>query len=95
MTQEHIYDRLNDSNNSNDGREIKLVQERPYKRKWTDKFDADRTKTLQEYQKQKPKDNRRGQWGHQIGRDSTSAQQKRQNVENAKKEAITKRCADQ
>ena len=32
--------------------------------------------------------------GHQIGRDSTFAQQKRQNVENAK-EAITKRCADQ
>ena len=29
LIHEHIYDRLNDSNNSNDGREIKHVQERP------------------------------------------------------------------
>ena len=60
---EHMYDRLNDSNNSNDGREIKHVQERPYNRKWTEKSDADRTKERPKYQKQKPKDNRCGQCG--------------------------------
>ena len=32
-----MYDRLNDSNNSNDGRDIKHVQERPQKRKWHEK----------------------------------------------------------
>ena len=33
--------------------------------------------------------------GLQIGRDNTSVQQKRHNVETAKEEAIVKRCADQ
>ena len=37
LIHEHMYDRLNESNNSNDGKEIKHVQERPHKRKWTDK----------------------------------------------------------
>ena len=37
LVHEHMYDRLNDSNNSNDGTEKKLVQERPYKRKWSKK----------------------------------------------------------
>ena len=63
LIHEHMYDQLNDSNNSNNGREIKHVQEPPYKQKWTDKFDADRTKKRPEYQKQKPKDNRCGQCG--------------------------------
>ena len=31
---------------------------------------------------------------HQTGRDSTFVQQKQQNAENAKREAITKRCVD-
>ena len=42
LIHEHMYDRLNESNNSNDGKEIKHVQERPYKRKWTDKTDQDK-----------------------------------------------------
>ena len=33
LIHEHMYDRLNESYNSNDGREMKHVQERPYKRK--------------------------------------------------------------
>ena len=37
LIHEHMYDRQNDSNNSNDGKEIKHVQERPYKQKWTEK----------------------------------------------------------
>ena len=44
LIHEHIYDRINDSINSNDGKEIKHVQERPYKRKWTGRPDQDRTK---------------------------------------------------
>ena len=60
LIHEHIYDRLNDSN---DGREIKHVQERPYKRKWTEKTDADKRKKRPEYQKEMPKDNRCGQRG--------------------------------
>ena len=63
LIHEHMYDRLNDSNNSNDWREIKHVQERPYKRKWTEKTDADKMKKRPDYQKQKSKDNRCGQCG--------------------------------
>ena len=63
LIHEHMYDRLNDSNNSNNGREIKHVQERPYKRKWTNKTDAVKTKKRPDYQKQKPQDNRCGQCG--------------------------------
>ena len=63
LIHEHMYDRISDSNNSNDGRELKHVQERPYKRKWTDKRDAERKKKRPEYQKKKPKDNRCGQCG--------------------------------
>ena len=44
LIHEHKYDRLIDSNNSNDGKEIKHVQERAYKRKWSDKSCTDRTK---------------------------------------------------
>ena len=33
LIHEYMYDRLNDSNNSNDGRDVKHVQERPQKRK--------------------------------------------------------------
>ena len=31
LIHEYMYDRLNDSNNSNDGRNVKHVQERPQK----------------------------------------------------------------
>ena len=37
LIHEYMFDRLNDSNNSNDGRDIKHVQERPQKRKWYEK----------------------------------------------------------
>ena len=63
LIHEHMYDGLNVSNNSNYGREIKHVQERQYKRKWTEKRDAERTKKRPENRKQKPKDNRCGQYG--------------------------------
>ena len=53
LIHEHIYDRLNGSNHSNDGKEIKHVQERPYKRKWTDKTDQDKLKRRPENQRYK------------------------------------------
>ena len=63
LIHEHKYDRLNESNNSNDGKEIKHVQERPYKRKWTDKTDQDNSKRRPENQRYKQRDNRCGQCG--------------------------------
>ena len=63
LIHKHMYDQLNNSINSNDGKEIKHFQELPFKRKWTDKSDTVRTKKRPEYQKQKPKDNRCGQCG--------------------------------
>ena len=49
-----MYDRL---------KEIKHVQERPYKRKWTDKTDQDKLKRLPENQRNKQRDNRCEQCG--------------------------------
>ena len=63
LIHEHMYDRLNESNNSNDWKEIKHVQERPYKRKWTDKTDQNKSKRRPENQKYKQRDNRCGQCG--------------------------------
>ena len=63
LIHEYMYDRLNDSNNSNDGRNVKHVQERPQKRKWSEKSSYERNKKRPEYQKQKYKDNRCGQCG--------------------------------
>ena len=56
-----MYDRLNDSNNSNDGREVKHVQERPQKRKWQEKASYEKNKRRPEYHKERYKDN--GQCG--------------------------------
>ena len=39
-----MYDRVNDSNNSNDGRDVKHVQERPQKGKWPEKSSYERNK---------------------------------------------------
>ena len=63
LIHEYMYDRLNDSNNSNDRRNIKHVQERPRKRKWSEKASYDKNKKRPEYQKPRYKDNRCGQCG--------------------------------
>ena len=63
LIHEYMYDRLNDSNNSNDGRNVKHEQERPQKRKWSETSSYERNKKRPEYQKQKYKDNRCGQCG--------------------------------
>ena len=62
LIHEPMYDRLYDSNNSNDGKAIKHVQERPYNRKWADISDTDRTRKSPEYQKQKRKAARQPVW---------------------------------
>ena len=41
LIHECMYDRLNDSNNSNYGRNIKHLQERPLKRKWSENSSYD------------------------------------------------------
>ena len=63
LIHEFMYDRLNDSNNSNDGRPVKHVQERPLKRKWSEKSGYERNKKRPDYQGQKYKDNGCGQCG--------------------------------
>ena len=62
LIHEHMYDRLNDSNNSIDGKTIEHVHERPYKRKWTEKTDQEKLRRP-ENQKYKQRDNRCGQCG--------------------------------
>ena len=64
LIHEHIYDQIiNESNHSNDGKQIRHVQERPYKRKWTDKTDQDKSKRRPKNQRYKQRDNRCGQCG--------------------------------
>ena len=60
LIHEYMYDRLNESNNSNDGRDIKHVQE---KRKWHEKTSYDKNKRRPEYNKERYKENRCGQCG--------------------------------
>ena len=63
LIHKQMYDRLNESNNSNDGKEIKHLQERPYNRKWTEKTEQDKSKRRPENQRYKQRDNRCGQCG--------------------------------
>ena len=44
LIHEYMYDRLNDSNTSNDRRNVKHVQESPQKRKWSTKSSYERNK---------------------------------------------------
>ena len=62
---EYMYGRLNDSNNSNDGRDIKHVQGRPQKRKWSEKPGYDKHNRRTEYQREKYKTTVAGNAGHQ------------------------------
>ena len=62
----YMYDQLNDSNISNDGRDVKHVQEWPQKRKWSEKSSYERNKRRPDYHKERYKDNRCGQCGTPI-----------------------------
>ena len=63
LLHEHMLDRLNDSNNSNDGREIKHVQGRPYKRKCSEDTSQEKAERKPRNQKFKWSDNQCGQCG--------------------------------
>ena len=94
LIHEYMYDRLNDSNNSNDGRNVEHVQERPQRRKWSEKSSYERIKKRPEYQKQRYKDNR---WG-QCGTPNLSRQHicpaRIAECRNCKKKGHYEKCAD-
>ena len=57
LIHEYMYDRLNESNNSNDGKDIQHIEERQYRRKWSDKPSYERPWKKPDSQKPKYKDN--------------------------------------
>ena len=63
LIHEYMYDRLNNSNNSNDELDVKHVQKRPQKRKWPEKSSYERNKRRPDYNRERCKDNRCGQCG--------------------------------
>ena len=89
-----MYDRENELINSNDGKEIKHVQERPYKRKWTEKTDQDKLKRRPENQRYKQRDNRCGQCGAPNWTRKHICRQKWQNAETVKEKDTMRKCAD-
>ena len=89
-----MYDRLNESNTSNDGREIQHVQEQQYKRKWSDKSGQDRPRKKRTINELNIETTDADKLEYQIGQDDISAQQNEPNVETAKEESTTKTCAD-
>ena len=91
----HMYDRLNESNNSNDGQEMKHVEERPYKRKLTEKSDQDRPKIDRKIQDTNNETTAADNAAHQIGQENTIVRQKQLKVETAKAEDTTRSCAQQ
>ena len=89
-----IHDRLNDSNNSNDGRERQHIQERQNKRKWSEKSSYERPK-IRTVGNQNTKTTGADNAAHQISQERTIAQQNLQSVEITKKNEDTMRnCAD-
>ena len=88
-----VYDRINETNKSNDGKEIQHIQERQFKQKMSHKSSYERPRKKPDNQKPKYKDNRCGQCA-QTGQDCTTAQQNPLSVVIAKEVDITRRCAD-
>ena len=79
-----IHDRLNDSNNSNDGRERQHIQERQNKSKWSEKSSFERPK-IRTVGNQNTKTTGADNAAHQISQERTIAQQNLQSVEITKK----------
>ena len=71
LIHEYIYDRLNNSNNSNDGRNVKHVQERPQKRKWTEKSSYERNKKDRNIKSKDTKTTDADNAEHLTGQDNT------------------------
>ena len=94
LIHEYLYDRLNESNNANDGKEIQHIQEQPYKRKFSDKSSYKRPRKKPDSQKPKCKTTDADNAVHLTGQEWVTARQSPQNVTIAKKEVIKRRCAD-
>ena len=94
LIHEYVYDRLNEANNSNDGKEIQHIQERQYKRKWSDKSSYERPRKKTDSQKTKYKEIEVENAAHQTGQECTTAWQNPLHVVIAKEGDITRRCAD-
>ena len=75
LIHEYVYDRLIESNISNDGREKQHLQEREYKRKWSDYSGQDRPERNRTINEQNIETTDADNMEHQIGQDNISAQQ--------------------
>ena len=77
LKHEYMYDRLNDPMNSNDGRNIKHVQERPRKGKWSEKATYDKNKNDRSTKNQDTKITGADNAEHLTGPENTNAQPNR------------------
>ena len=89
-----MYDRLKDSNKSNDERNVKHVQERPQNRKWSEKSNYERNKKRPGYQKLRYKDNRCGQCGTLNWSRQQTCPARTVNSATVKRKDTTKKRAD-
>ena len=89
-----MYDRLYESNNSNDDREIQHIQEQQHKRKWSDKSSYEKPKKNRTVRNQNIKITEADNAPHQTGQECTTAGQNPLNVVIAKEGDITRKCAD-
>ena len=93
LIHENMYDRLIDSSNSNYGRDIKHVQERPQKRKWHEKTSYDKNKRSRSTTKKGTNITDAVNVERQTGQDNTYVPPRPLNAETVKREDIMKRCA--
>ena len=93
LLHQYIYDRVNDSNNSNDGRDIKHLQGRLQKSGRKRPFTTG-TKEGRNTTEKNIKITVAVKEEHLTGSDNMCAQQKQPNAGIARKEDTTRRCAD-
>ena len=92
LIREYMYDRLNDSNISNNERDVKHVQERPQK-KWQEKPVTRKTKEDRSTTKNGTKITDATIMEHQTGQDNIYVPPNPLNAETLEREDNTKRCA--
>ena len=85
---EYMYDRLNNSKNSNDGRGRQHVQERLYKQKWSEKSSYEKSRRNRTFKKQITNINDVPNAASRTGQDSIPAHQNSQSVEHYKRRGL-------
>ena len=95
MIHEYMYDRLSESNISNDGKELQHIQHRQYKRKSPDKPSYERPWKNWTVKNQDTKTTDVASAVYETGQDHTTAQRNPQKVENVKERDITKKYTGQ